>query len=220
MPDGFIQLPADSTGKRLKTWSDGTDHYQQVITAEPKTLSRGRVATFRTPGRAGTTGANLLAFWNGSASRACKILFGGVDLVQTAVRAATVVPPVVRWYRMTAAPTNGTVLTKALEDTSGASDANITVRGDASADGTLSATALTATAVGGPITHEFAPRLLAIGTSPATNLYEPFDKCEFFDRSPVVIRPSEGLLCRLDYTVATANPATDFWIVNLIWNEE
>ena len=68
---------------------------------------KGRAATPITPGRAGTANQNLLTFWNGSAAKICRIGLVGVDLYQTVIKAITVPPPIIRFYRVTAAPTSG-----------------------------------------------------------------------------------------------------------------
>lgn len=172
---------------------------------------KGRACGFRTPGRVALT-QPIFSFWNGSASKVCRIKFVGVDAASTVVKAATVVPPLVRFYRCTAAPTNGATVTKAPEDSTLTSDANIIIRCDASADGTSAASALAATVSGGALTQEFTPRLITAAG------YEAFDKSEFFEQSEVIIRPSEGLVVRLE---APANMVvTDSYIVNMIWTEE
>jgi hypothetical protein len=221
VPDSFVQLPADGAGKKLKTFADAAgEHYQQITLGDPAVLFRGRASTLRTPGRAGTTGQNLSAIWNGSATRVVRVKACAVDLSQSVVKAVTVLPPLVRFFRIGAAPTGGASATKNAEDTALTSDAGVAVTMDASADGTSAATAIAATTSGGALTQTFAPRLLAIGTTPATNLYEPFDREIFFDSSAVVLRPSQGLLLRLDYNVATMNPITDMWTAAWIWTEE
>lgn len=194
----------------------------EPVEATPIVTYKGRVSTFRTPGRAGTTGAWLFALHNATGSTVIvDIEKLHVDLLQAAAagQAPTILPAVVRAVRITALPTNGSALTKVPEDTSLTSSSAVTVFGDASADGTLSGTALAATSVG-TITEEFAPRMLVVGTS-ASTLYEPFDRTTFFEDEGVAItlRPLEGLAIRLDYTLATANPATNHWLVDARWTE-
>jgi hypothetical protein len=178
---------------------------------------KGRASTFRTPGRAGTAGQKLFALHNATGSTVIvdieKIT---VDLVQTVIKAVTVLPPVIRAWRFTAVPTNGTVLSKVPEDTTFASNSAVTVWGDAASDGTGSGTTLTITLpAGNIITEEFAPRLItAVG-------YEPLDRATFFEDEAVAItlRPLEGLCIFADYVLATQNPATDMWIVGARWTE-
>lgn len=183
--------------------------------SENKALFRGRATTFRAVGRAGTTPRRLITIWNPAASgRIIHINQFAVDLSQTAAMLVTVVPPVVRIYRVTAAPTNGTVLTKVAKDTALSSGATIELRGDASADGTNSASALAATTTAGSaITQEFAARLITAAG------YEPFDREEFLVGYDVVVRPGEGLCLSLDVTLATQDPATSNWIVGIDWYE-
>jgi hypothetical protein len=187
---------------------------------------KGRVSTFRTPGRAGTGGQKLFAIHNATASTVIvdveKVV---VDCLQAAAAgiAPTVIPPVVRCIRFTAVPTNGTALTKVPEDTALASNSAVTVFGDASADGTGSGTTLAVTLTAGAsnaLIQEYAPRVLVVGTS-ASTFYEMFDKTTFFEDETVSIRlrPLEGLCVYLDYAVAAGNPTTTHWVVGCRWTE-
>lgn len=191
----------------------------EPVEATPIITYKGRVSTFRTPARVATS-QNLFAIHNATGSTVLvdveKI---AVDWVSTAAAgvAPTVIPGIMRAYRFTAVPTNGTTLTKVPEDTALASNSAVTVWGDASADGTGSATTLTVTA-GSIITQEYVPRTLVVGTS-ASTFYEPFDRTEFFTDESVAItlRPLEGLLMRLDS--AANNVATNFCIISARWTE-
>jgi hypothetical protein len=194
----------------------------EPVEATPIITYKGRAATFRTPGRAGTTGAVLFTLQNASGSTVLvDIEKMHIDLLQTAAagQAPTVLSPVIRAFRFTATPTGGTALSKTPEDSSMASNASVVATGDASADGTSSGTAL-AVASTGTITEEFGPRVLVVGTS-ASTFYEPFDRTVFFEDENVAItvRAGEGVGVRLDYTLATANPATNFWLVDARWTE-
>jgi hypothetical protein len=140
-----------------------------------------------------------------------------VDLVQTVVKAVTVLPPNIRLYKVTVLPSNGTALTKvAVDSSAAATSASVTCLQDASADGTSSATALTATLpAGAVVTGEFAPRLITAAG------YEMFDRTEFLTGSSesVVLRPLEGIVLMLDYVLATQNPITDMWVAGVRWEE-
>ena len=200
-----------------------------VQRVEPVEASRnvtymGRAATFRIPGRAGTAGQKVFAIHNSTTSTVLvdveKI---AIDVVATAAAgvAPTIVPPVIRAQRFTAVPTNGTALAKVPENTGLSSNAQVTCWQDASADGTSSGTALTITLPASQIlVQEYTPRILVIGTS-ASSFYEMFDKTTFFEDEGVAItlRALEGLAIFLDYTVATANPTSTFWIVSTRWTE-
>lgn len=195
---GAFPLPVDADSKRTISY-------------------RGRASTFRIPGRAGTTGQKLFSIHNATGSTVIvdvdKIK---IDLVQTVVKAVTVLPPVVRLYKVTVLPTNGTAVTKVARDSAQSSSASVTVLQDASADGTSSATALTATLpAGAVIESEFAQRLITAAG------YEVGDAIQFLKETDeaITLRALEGLVVMLDYTLATQNPITDMWVVTCKWAE-
>jgi hypothetical protein len=178
---------------------------------------RGRAGTFRIPGRGGTAGQKLFSIHNATGSTTIvdveKIT---LDMACTVVKAVTVLPPMVRLYRVTVLPTNGTAVTKVARDTTQSSSASVTILQDASADGTSSGTALTATLPAGNfVGGEFAPRLITAAG------YEMSDRIEFLEETDEVItlRPLEGLVAMLDYPLATQNPVTDMWVVKCKWTE-
>jgi hypothetical protein len=186
-----------------------------VSMAAASVLFRGRSCTFRTPGRAGTAGQKILSIHNATASSVTvKVQKVFVDLACTAVKAITVLPPVIRCWKVTVLPTNGTDLAKTKVGGSTTSSASVTVKGDASADGTVSASALTATLPAGTfITQEFAPRFVT-GAG-----YEMADRLEFFGDTEVELKALEGLVLFIDYVLATQNPVTDMWTAGLEWTE-
>jgi hypothetical protein len=178
-------------------------------------LFKGRASTFRTPGRAGTAGQKILSIHNATGSAitisVTKIF---VDMYQTVVKAITVAPPIIRAWKVTVLPTNGTALAKNKIGGTSTSSASVTVLGDASADGTGSASTLTATLPAGSIlSQEYAPRYItAVG-------YEMADRIEFFSDSTIALNALEGIVVFLDYTLATQNPITDMWIAGIEWSE-
>lgn len=190
---------------------------QAVSFVSPFATYRGRCATFRTPGRAGTAGQKIFAIHNATAStKIVQVKRIRVDKVETVVKAVTVLPPVVRAHRVTVLPTNGTAGSKVAKDSSLSSSASVTVFQDASADGTSSASALTATIPAGScLAEEFAPRLITAAG------YEVSDKIEFdFGGDEIVLRALEGVVVFLDYVLATQNPVTDMWVVTCDWEEK
>ena len=200
-------------GYRRGTLStDGWDQY--VIPTEDKiVLYRGRAASFRMPGRAGTAGQRLMTMHNATASTILvDINRIHVDLAVTVVKAVTVLPPLVRVSRITTLPTGGTAMTKSPEDTALSSSASLTLLQDAQAEGTSSASALSATALS-TVVQEFAPRLITAAG------YEPFDNKVFLETGLIVLRALEGLTLDLVYTLATQNPVTDMWSCGLRWTE-
>lgn len=176
-------------------------------------LFKGRASTFRITGRAGTLGQKLLSIFNtGPVTLTVDKVF--VDLVQTAIIAATVISPIIRMIKVTSAASGGTALAKNKIGGTSTSNAAITVLGDASADGTNSAVALAASFVSTAIlSQEFAPRLITAAG------YEIADRMEFFGDSMVVLAPGEGMIVNIDYTLTTQNPATNFWLAGIEWLE-
>ncbi len=173
-----------------------------------------RAATFRTPGRAGTAGQHIFALYNAAAS-VKKVLVNTivVDMTATVVKAVTVLPPALRVYKVTVLPSNGTAVTKVPLDTNYASSSSVTVLQDASADGTSSASALTATLPAGAVVdHMFAPRLITAAGA------ELADSAKF-DLSGLTLLAGEGIVVELDYVLATQNPITDMWLVRCDWVE-
>ncbi len=203
-------------GTTVATEDVGGAHYQKIINSDEAHASfRGKCHSFRTPGRAGTTGQKIFALHNATGSTVfVHINQLAIDLAVTVVKAVTVLPPIVRVHRVTVLPTNGTALTKTSKDTALTSSASVTVFGDASADGSSSATALTATLPAGSIlTQEFAPRLITAAG------YEMFDRTELLVDTDLVLRALEGIVVNLDYVLATQNPITDMWTVGADWYE-
>lgn len=221
---------AAGTGKvqRVKP-GFGPDGVHQDVSAQfpfPVTVDgrravsyRGRASTFRIPGRAGTTGQKLLSIHNATGSTIkVDVEKITVDLVATVVKAVTVLPPTIRLWKVTVLPSNGTALVKVSEDSAlyPTSSGSVTVLGDASADGTNSTTALTATLPAGTIvTEEFAPRLITAAG------YEMFDRTTFLepDGEVVTLNALEGLVLFADYVLATQNPTTDMWVASVRWSE-
>lgn len=186
-----------------------------VQTSEANATFRGRAQSFRTPGRAGTVGQKIFALHNATGSpKIVTVNQLTVDLTTTVVKAVTVLPPVIRIHRFTAVPTNGTALSKVAKDTALTTNASITAWGDASADGTGSATTLTVTIpASSMLSQEFAPRLIT-GAG-----YEMADRIEMLVGQNIVLRALEGIVVFLDYVLATQNPVTDMWIVGCDWTE-
>jgi hypothetical protein len=185
------------------------------ITGPAATFS-GLASTFRVPGRAGTAGQSIFSLHNATGStKIVKVNKITVDLVATVIKAVTVLPPIIRVWKITVLPTNGTAVTKVPLDSALTSSGSVTVLQDASADSTSSASALTTTRPAGTVlTQEYAPRLItAVG-------YEMFDRTTFFDgETDVTLRALEGIVVFLDYTLATQNPTTDMWTATCEWDE-
>lgn len=174
----------------------------------------GRTCSFKTPGRAAVS-QKILAIHNAVGSSVIiDVNRLRVDVLITAVKAVTIVIPVIRLVRYTTVQTNGTVLAKSTLDTLQTSNTSVTVTGDASADGTLSATTLTL-APTGTLAQGYAPRIFtAVG-------YEEMDTIEFFEgKTDITLRAGEGLAVFLDAAVVTTGiPATDAYLASVDWTE-
>ena len=220
MPESIIQLPADSTGKKLRTRQRtiGANliEEQYVLVGSEEVISfSGRAQTFRMPGLAGTAGQKLASIHNATGSTVLvRVNRITVDLAMTVVKAVTVLPPIIRVHRVTVLPTGGTALPKVAADTALTNSASVTLLQHASADGT-SGTAITATIPASTIlVQEFAPRLITAAG------YEPADQLSFFEGGPdIILRPLEGIVVELVYVLATQNPITDMWIVGFDFDE-
>jgi hypothetical protein len=200
----------------IATEDVGGVHYQKFIPSpEAHAAFRGRAASFRTPGRALTAPRRLLTLHNATGSPVLvHVNQLTVDLYQTVIKAVTVAPPIIRVNRITTLPTGGTALAKVGKDSALTSDSHVVVTGDASADGTVSASALTATpAAGSMLTQEYAPRLITAAG------YEMFDRTELLSGWDVVLRALEGIVLSVDYALATQEPATDMWVATVDWYE-
>lgn len=186
-----------------------------VSTQKSNVIYRGSAATFRIPGRAGTVGQKILSIHNATGSAiSLRVRQIRVDLVQTVVKAITVLPPVVRVWAVTVLPTNGTALTKNKIGGTGATNATATLLQDASADGTGSASTLTATLPAGTIINqEYAPRFIT-GAG-----YEMGDRLLFEFDDGIVLGALQGIVVFVDYVLATQNPTTDMWLASVEWDE-
>jgi hypothetical protein len=182
---------------------------------ESEATFRGRASTFRMVGRAGTAPRRLLALWNALGSgKVVHINQVAIDVFHAAAYAVATLPPIIRPYRITSIPTNGTALAKVSKDSLLTSSGSISLFQDASADGTNSATALAATPVGTHLSQVFAPRLITAAG------YEMFDREELLEGKDVVLRAGEGIVLSYDgITAVGQEPATMHSIATVDWYE-
>lgn len=187
-----------------------------TLNGDHKVSFEGRTSTFRIPGRAGTVGQKLFSIHNATGSTiVVDVNSIQVHHTETVVKAVTVLPPVIRLYKVTVLPTNGTAAVKVSKDNNQSSSSAVTILQDASADGTSSTTALTATLTTSIVAGVFADRYVtAVGN-------DKFTLANFLNGNDeyLTLRALEGLVVMLDYTLATQNPITDMWLVNCDWVE-
>lgn len=211
MPESSVGTAAGLTGARVRTRQRDiggvtVQEPYSIIARERVVSARAWIASLRTPSRA-VASQPIFTLWN-----------GGTNLV--AVRRLTMesdtgaalaqISPYARLYRITAAPTGGQALPKGQQDTLETSSGTIVGTGDASADGTSTATALAATA--NPTTHlwqQTIPRLhTAVGwvAPPIMNLLP--DDPDLNGENPLTLRPNQGLMVRVEAATAMAAGTT------------
>jgi hypothetical protein len=171
-------------------------------------------ATFRTIGAAATT-QNVFSIFNSGSNRVVRVRRLVMQMDATAV--LTAVMPIVKTSLIGTAPTGGVVMAKNAWDTSlAASHADITIRGEVSADGG-SRTALVGTP-GNVLWQQYGMRLhtavgqvLGIDNNVLSSITENF---------PVVLRSGQGLIVNIVAAAAASNPATNHYFVQCAWDED
>lgn len=189
---------------------------QYVIPISERVASyKGMATSFRMPGRAATT-QNLFSIYNTTGS-AVLVAVRRLSIQMDATAVLVAVAKSVKTTRQTTAPTNGTALTKVPFDSSQTSAANVEVRNDASADGTVSATTLTATPSANIAWSQLIMRMHTL----VGQVLMDDESCipGLCADDPVILRANEGLLVAVVAAATTSNPATDHHIVNCVWEE-
>jgi hypothetical protein len=221
MADSYVALPTDSTGKTVRTYKRGaaTDdpHDSYLVRSAARVVTNyGIASTFRTPGRASVS-QYIFALGCSSSSTVNIVLHRLVIIVDhTALLAA--VAAAARLHRVAYTNiSNGTSLTKGRLNTTLSANAQVSAWGDASADGTGSGTTLTISATQSRVWGTIIPRMhTAVGQvqgmqfsllPPLSNTY------------PVIIRPGGALAVEIAAPATSANPTTNHYLVNCVWEE-
>ena len=169
-------------------------------------------ATFRQIGNAATT-QNLLTIENIDGTKLVYIRRILVQMDATAV--LTAVMPLIKASRATGVPTGGTTLAKGLFDTGNSSNANTIVRGSTASDGGANS-GPTATA-GDILWEQFGMRLhTAVGQvlAPDNNMLPLL-----VDTQDFILRQNQALLVQVVAAAAGSNPATNHYMVEVVWEE-
>lgn len=203
---------------RSRTIGGGTKHEQYVIPVSDRVIAGEWVSSsFRIPARA--LAAQTLAAVFVGASSAQFLVIRDILVDQETIAIKTVINPLLKVQKTSVVHTNGTAGTKNLTDSNDATDANITVAFDASADGTNSASALTnGTLTGAAFQPRYATRMhTAVGISISGS--DPLQHMRGLpENKPMVLRPSQGLV--LQMSAAAALVAGDWhWAVTIIGEE-
>lgn len=203
--------------------TDSWDQYVVPLDNRIVTFS-GRASTFLTPGR-GAASQKIMALHNATGSSVLvNVNRIRVDMLagNGSTKVLTTLPPIIRIHRFTALPTGGTGLTKSALDSSGISNVAVTAWGDASANGTSSATTLTITIPSNSaLAQVYGPRTLGASTANASaSGYELLDTAVFFeDEDDIVLRALEGICVFLDQSATAGNLTTDGWAAIIDWQE-
>jgi hypothetical protein len=170
-------------------------------------------STFKIAGIAGTAGQKLFTMHNATGSTIL-VDITALNINLQATVAKTVAPPNIRVHRITVLPTGGTAVPKIAADTNQSSSSSLTILQGASSD--TAASAITATIPGSNIVVTMnAERLLTVvGQDYQTGL----DLLPINGKT-ITLRALQGICIELVYTLATQNPTTDLWGVNVVWEE-
>jgi hypothetical protein len=169
-------------------------------------------ATFRTIGSAATPQV-LFTIENIDSTKLVYIRRLVIQMDATAV--LTAVMPLAKTARATGVPTGGTTLNKALFDTANSSNLNTIVRGACSSDGgALSAPSATP---GNTIWQQYGFRMhTAVGQIIGidSNLLPAL-----VDTQNFILRQDEAIVVSIIAAAGTSNPATNHYIVGVVWEE-
>jgi hypothetical protein len=172
-------------------------------------------STFRIIGTA-ATGQNLFTIENGSQKL---VVIRELTIQSDQTAALTAVAALVKTTRLAAFPTGGTVLVKVPFNTGDPSESTVILRGANASDGGV-ASAITAT----PADTIYQQYILRNHTAAGQVMMAPqpllpklnFKSGEILD---LTLNYNQSLLVHILAAAAGSNPATNFYVVNCIWEE-
>ncbi len=215
MANSFLQLPADSTGKKEQTDADTTlGHAKYVIYGEDENvLGAYTSATFSITMIASQANQNLASMSNAVGSSVVVSIDEINCYFARTSTTAYITPTIFKlWVPDTTLATAGTTLTKHQIDSTGeASSASVIVRGASSADAT--ATAITKTApTTNPLDASFTFQTMT-GVRQNLMTTEPLG---LLTGPALYLRAGEGILVA---AANTQNTTSCFFAVEFIWRE-
>ncbi len=219
MPESFIGLPVDGTGKKIRSrqrvvGSDTVQEQYVITTTDRVVQNQVTASTFRTLGNA-TTAQTLFTLENGAGTGVVLAVRRLACYMDTTAVLAAVVPSLVT-SRTTALPSGGTTLGKDVFDTvPPASPATVVARGATASPGGA-ATAITATA-SGDVWEAFGQRMHTLVGQVLTDSIPCLP--ELVNGSPLLIRPGQAIMVAVRAAATTSNPATNHYVVNAMWEE-
>jgi hypothetical protein len=179
------------------------------------------VATFRTPGRASANlTQGIMSISNKYTSNSFVYIRRLIVQVDCTAVYTAVMPQVVTSKCIMGTPPGGTVLTPVKFDTSANPEATIEVRGDASADGTNSATSLFAgTQMFPAVYQQFTMRMHTAVGQMIGAIDNPILPNLIMDNNIYTLYPGETLVVQVVAAATAGNPTTNHWWVEAIWEE-
>ncbi len=187
---------------------------QNVVPVKNRVVSaQMNVSAFRTLGAAALL-HNVFSIENQAGSTVL-VAVRRIAVLLDATTALNAVAPIVKVSRPAALPTGGTVLGKVPADTEQPSNASVVCRGANAADGGA-ATAITATA-GTTLWSQYTMRMHTLVGQVVMDDNAGIPALSADD--PIILRPGEALLVQVVAAVATANPATNHWVINSVFEE-
>ena len=213
MPDSFVRLPPDGTGKRLSARHrtvGGVEVYEQhVIAADSDRVVSflGYTGSLRIPGNAATP--QVLWTLSNSGTSTVRVALRSLRVISASTAASTVMNPWYHLQRVTGTPSGGTAMTKVGRRSEGG-NADVVVRVGASADGT--AVAITTPALDSTrrMWTGFAERAHTLVGDLGGKDDSPF---EIDPSDPPELAPGEAFVLALHVAAAADNIATRSFLV-------
>lgn len=220
MPDSYVQVAPDSTGKKLRTRQRtvgaNTVEEQYVISSQSDAVPINRVwlSTLKVPTRVVAVGATqpMFSIWNGitAGGNSVSIRRLSVEIDSIGVYATT--SPTLRLYRTTAAATGGTVITPVPQYSPDVTfSTSVSIRADHQADNASATTALAQTGLGTqPMWSQTVPKqVTAAGFATISEYNLMPNDANLMAVDPLILRPSEGMHIQF-FNGGTATTATSF----------
>lgn len=229
MAEGYVGVAPDGTGKKLRTRERvvGAATVQEqyvIVQGEAVPINRLWTSSLRIPSRAINAAGTqpLFTLWNGIASGGNNVSVRRLSVEIDSVAALAGGSPILRLMRMSTAGSGGTALTPVRQFTSDAAlNALVVARADHQGDLASATTALVAgTADTNVMWSQTVPRAHTLVGFQVTTEYNmlPNDS-QLMSQDPLILRPQEGALIRLDASAAAIAAAAFTFAVKAVLAE-
>ena len=217
MAVGFVTLPADSTGKKERTYDYGAEGHLAYVIPNPARIApvRFSAGTWAIATVALAATQNLATIANATGST---VLVALRSVIVTAMRTSTTAvlttSPIRLWAPQTTVPSGGTAMTKhKLDSASAASATQVSVLGASSVDNTASAITY-ALPTANPFAGTFFPPTL---TGTGQFLADPYRLALLTEPDPpLTLRAGDSCLVTIQ---ANPNSAAVILAVEFVWEE-